>query len=73
MTPFLLAIALDCIYQLMTHRFVYPLELLFAATSLALAPYALVRGPFNRLARRFLPAAQSVPAVGPAQNNKFIR
>ena len=32
MTPFLLAIALDCVYQLMTVRFVYPLELLFTAT-----------------------------------------
>ena len=58
MTPFLLAIALDCIYQLMTVRFVYPLELLFTATLLALVPYALLRGPFNRLARLFLPAAR---------------
>jgi hypothetical protein len=72
MTPFLLAIALDCIYQLMTVRFVYPLELLFTATLLALFPYALLRGPFNRLARLFLPAARSAPAVEPANNNKFI-
>ena len=36
----------------MTVRFVYPLELLFTATLLALVPYALLRGPFNRLARR---------------------
>jgi hypothetical protein len=55
-TPFLMAIALDCIYQLVTHRFIYPLELLFTATLLALVPYALLRGPFNRLARLFLPA-----------------
>ena len=54
-TPFLLAIALDCIYQLMTVRLVYPLELLFTATLLALVPYALLRGPFNRLARLFCP------------------
>jgi hypothetical protein len=59
MTPFLLAIALDCIYQFMTIRFVYPLELLFTATLLALIPYALLRGPFNRLARLFLPVARS--------------
>src|SRR5580658_8986887 len=59
MTPFLLAIALDCIYQLMTVRFVYPLELLLTATLLALVPYALLRGPFNRLARLFLPASYS--------------
>jgi hypothetical protein len=72
MTPFLLAIALDCIYQLMTARFVYPLELLFTATMLALVPYALLRGPFNRLARVFLPVAQSSPAAKAAHNNKFI-
>ena len=59
MAPFLLAIALDCIYQLMTVQFVYPLELLFTATLLALIPYALLRGPFNRLARLFLPVARS--------------
>jgi hypothetical protein len=59
MTPFLVAIVLDCIYQLMTFQYFYPLELLFTATLLALVPYALLRGPFNRLARLFLP-------VGPA-------
>jgi hypothetical protein len=62
-----LAIALDCVYQLMTVRFVYPLELLFTATLLALVPYALLRGPFNRLARLFLPAAQA-PPVEPVHN-----
>jgi hypothetical protein len=71
MTPFLLAIALDCIYQLMTVGFVYPLELLFTATLLALVPYALLRGPFNRLARLFLPAARA-PPVEPTRSNKFI-
>jgi hypothetical protein len=68
MTPFLLAVALDCIYQLMTVRFVYPLELLFTATLLALVPYALLRGPFNRLARLFLPAAPA-PPVEPTRGN----
>jgi hypothetical protein len=72
MTPFLLAIVLDCLYQIMTMRFVYPLELLFTATLLALVPYALLRGPFNRLARLFLPVARSPPAIKPAANNKFI-
>jgi hypothetical protein len=66
MTPFLLALALDSAYQIMTIRFVYPLELLFTATLLALVPYALLRGPFNRLARLFLPIARSPPAVEPA-------
>jgi hypothetical protein len=56
-----MAIALDCIYQVITVRFVYPLELLFTATLLALVPYVLLRGPFNRLARLFLPVARSPP------------
>ena len=60
-TPFLIAIALDCIYQLITVRFIYPLELLFTATLLALVPYALLRGPFNRLARLFVPATGPPP------------
>jgi hypothetical protein len=55
-TPFLVAVALDCVYQIIEVRFIYPLELLFTATLLALVPYALLRGPFNRLARLFLPA-----------------
>jgi hypothetical protein len=49
-TLFLVAIVLDCIYQLVTVRFIYPLELLFTATLLAVVPYAVLRGPFNRLA-----------------------
>jgi hypothetical protein len=55
-TPFLVAIVLDCIYQIITLRFIYPLELLFTATLLALVPYALLRGPFNRIARLLLAA-----------------
>jgi hypothetical protein len=47
-TPFIVAVVLDCIYQLLTFRFIYPLELLFTATLLAFVPYALLRGPFNR-------------------------
>jgi hypothetical protein len=53
-TIFLVAIVLDCIYQLITVRFIYPLELLFTATLLAFVPYALLRGPFNRGARLLL-------------------
>ena len=72
LTPFLLAIVLDLLYQLMTIRFVYPLELLFTATVLALVPYALLRGPFNRVARLFSPAARAPPPVEPGHNNRII-
>jgi hypothetical protein len=53
-TPFLVSAVLDAIYQLITHRFIYPLELLFTATLLALVPYLILRGPVNRIARRFI-------------------
>jgi hypothetical protein len=49
---FILAMVLDSIYQLIVHHGVYVLELLIIATVLAIVPYALVRGPVNRIARR---------------------
>jgi len=52
--PFLVAAVLDAIYQIIIHRWIYPLELLFTATLLALVPYVILRGPVNRVARRFL-------------------
>ena len=51
--PFFVSIALDIIYQIIVHQFIYPLELLFTATLLALVPYFVLRGPANRVARRF--------------------
>ena len=56
-TPFLVSIVLDVIYQLITHQFIYVFELLFTASLLALVPYFILRGPANRLTRRFIAAA----------------
>jgi len=50
-TVFIIATVLDSIYQLVVHRGVYVLELLITATTLALVPYILIRGPVNRIAR----------------------
>ena len=47
---FVLAIALDLAYQITVLRFVYPGELLFVATLLAILPYLVVRGLVTRLA-----------------------
>ena len=58
-TPFLVAATLDAVYQLIIHHFIYPLELLFTATLLALVPYFVLRGPVNRIARRFIGGAKS--------------
>jgi hypothetical protein len=49
---FIVALALDAIYQVVVHSGIYPLELLLTATLLALVPYGIVRGPVTRLARR---------------------
>jgi hypothetical protein len=47
---FLIAMVLDLIYQLRVLQTINPLETLFTAFVLAVAPYALVRGPVNRIA-----------------------
>lgn len=46
------ATILDVIYQLIVHRGVYVLELLITVGLLGVAPYVLIRGPVNRIARR---------------------
>ncbi len=47
---FLLAMALDCVYQLIVLRWIYPLDAVAVAVFLAMVPYLLVRGPVNRVA-----------------------
>ena len=51
-TVFIVALVLDSIHQVIAHSSIYPLELLIAATVLALVPYAMVRGLVTRIARR---------------------
>jgi hypothetical protein len=46
---FVLAVALDVVYQLIVWREVKPLQALLTAAVLALIPYALLRGPVNRV------------------------
>ena len=48
---FLLALAIDIVYQIIALRELYPGEALLTAVLLAVAPYALLRGPINRIAR----------------------
>lgn len=55
----ILAMLLDFVYQLRVQRAVYALELIFTAVTLAGVPYVLIRGPVNRLARRFRSSAPS--------------
>jgi hypothetical protein len=48
---FVIAIILDIVYQLKVEHTVYPGEMLLVAFALAIAPYLVLRGPINRLAR----------------------
>ena len=50
---FVLAIVMDVIYQWIVQGWIYPGETLIVAVVLAVIPYLLVRGPLNRLARRW--------------------
>ncbi len=48
---FIMAIVLDCLYQVIVFRWVYPFEALVVAFVLAYLPYLLLRGLVNRLLR----------------------
>jgi hypothetical protein len=51
---FVMAAVLDAIYQVIVHRRISVVGMLFTATLLALVPYAVLRGPANRIARLFM-------------------
>lgn len=48
---FILAVALDVLYQIIVFRWLYPGETLIIATVLAILPYLLIRGPVTRITR----------------------
>jgi hypothetical protein len=47
----LMAVAVDVLYQLMVFGWVYPLQTLLVAFTLAVVPYLLIRGAICRIAR----------------------
>jgi hypothetical protein len=58
-TTFLMSATLDAVYQTIIRGAIYLFELLFTATLLALVPYFILRGPFNRIARIFVHPAET--------------
>jgi hypothetical protein len=50
---FILATVLDLVYQVIVLHGLRPLQTMLVATSLAIVPYLLLRGPVNRVARRW--------------------
>lgn len=51
---FIVAVVLDLTYELFAYRWVYPGQAVIVAAVLAFIPYLLIRGPANRIARRFI-------------------
>jgi hypothetical protein len=47
---------MDLIYEWVMGRRLYPLETLIVAIVLAVVPYVVLRGPINRIARRWVRA-----------------
>lgn len=56
MKVFVMAVVLDCVYQVLVFRWIYPLEAMVTAVILALLPYVLLRGIVNRIARMWIPS-----------------
>jgi hypothetical protein len=61
MKVFILAIVLDCVYQWLVFRWLYPVEAIVTAVILAFLPYILLRGMVNRLASGRRPDEESTP------------
>jgi hypothetical protein len=58
---FVMAVLLDCVYQFLVFRWIYPFEAMFTAVILAIVPYVILRGVTNRIARSWLQPQRGVP------------
>ena len=56
---FLAAIILDVIYQLIVYRWIYPMQALITAVTLAFVPYLLLRGIITRISSRIIRAQRN--------------
>jgi hypothetical protein len=50
----ILGVVMDVIYQLMVFKTIYLVQLVVIVLGLAFVPYVLLRGPVNRIARRWI-------------------
>ena len=49
-----LGFVMDVIYQVIVFKWIYPLELIIVVFVLAFLPYLLLRGPVNRITKRWI-------------------
>ena len=61
---FIMAVLLDCVYQVMVFRWVYPVEAMVTAVVLAILPYVILRGAVTRLARTHVQLEESSDSHG---------
>jgi len=47
----IMAVVLDCVYQWIVFKWIYPFEAIVTAIVLAILPYLFLRGTVNRIAR----------------------
>jgi hypothetical protein len=57
---FSMAVLLDCVYQFLVFRWIYPFEAMFTAVFLAIIPCVIVRGVTNRIARHRVQPRQGI-------------
>lgn len=55
------AVILDAIYQVIEFHWFYPGEAIIVAFLLAFVPYLIIRGPANRIAKKFVSRGASQP------------
>ena len=48
---FVMAVVLDCVYQVIVFKWIYPVEAMVTAVILAIVPYMALRGVVDRIAR----------------------
>jgi hypothetical protein len=51
---FIMAVVVDCVYQWLVFKWVYPVEAMVTAVILAIVPYVVLRGVVNRIARLWI-------------------
>lgn len=54
-----IGVAMELLYELIVFKAVRPLQLVIVVLGLAFVPYLIVRGPINRIARRWIRSSQS--------------
>jgi hypothetical protein len=56
-----LAALMDVVYQIIVFKWIYPGQLIVVVLALAFLPYLALRGPVNRITRRWIQSGPNAP------------